>query len=829
MSRFIYLLFVLVFIWSCQKNPSEATTSDNDVVLNEKVTILKESENNSIQYVSTGRDTVKFIYSVPLLHRLYKEQILVSKWQNGFVVKVLDIKIENNQIVLITRPASLTEIFEKCKLDTIIRINPQQVQKIETLRKGLKVEHPYDDLFKVDIEDVILFDSDGNEYTIYDQLKADGHYSFGIDLDFKFAIDNFQLTYLLFKSTITQTGQLDLYQNVSLLDYENKVDLVKYFLSPITVMVGPVPVVIQPVVRFVVGAEAKFDVQVTSTLIRQESFTSGLELKNGSWQQISESENNFNYKPPSLSAGGLLKGYAGPQVDLMIYGLIGPYMLVDPYLELDADIQKTPWWTLYGGLEVGVGVHLEIFDQTLADAFYPKVIDLKNTVAFATEEPPEDNNQPQLIAYYPFNGNANDESGNGHNGQIYGANLTEDRFGNANSAYQFDGVNDYIMIPTSDQFKFEKFSISVWFYLDKNLGYTQARVINRQGTAHGSESWGLEVKGRYYGDTGPGNNLDFHTGNCDYYGIAHLNSSTDLSDREWYHVVAVHTGDSTYIYINNKLDGKRKTYGPPCMQNNEPIVIGYSRATSEFYFPGRIDDIRIYNYPLSKDEISVLYHENGWTGDNGQHSNFPSNSLIAYYPFNGNANDKSGFGNNGTVHGASLTSDRFGNANSAYHFDGYNDYLEIPDFVMNNLPKGSFSAWIKLDELNRQHGIIDETKTYVANYFQVIIDYNNMLRVNIDVHYGEILRLYSNTIFDKDTWYHVVVTWDGNYWKIYLNGQLDAQATRDRTVPNASRPLLIGKVDGNTSFMKGTIDDIRIYNYVLSDSEIYSLYHENGW
>ncbi|APF19655.1 Laminin G sub domain 2 [Caldithrix abyssi DSM 13497] len=597
MRRIALILSAYLLLASCSKNPGEPADSDV-IVLNNDVTILEESEQNLIEYVSSERDTIKFNYSSSLLKRFKKEHFIIGQWQAGFAVKITEINLENGQIVLITRPASLTEIFEKCKVDTTLHLSPQQVQKIETLRKGLQVEQPYDDLFQVEINDVTLYDLDGDEYTTHDQLKASGHYSFGIDLDFKLNIDNFQLTYLLFKSTITQTGQLDLYQNVSLLDYENRVDLVKYYLSPITVTVGPVPVVIQPVVRFVVGAEAKFDVQVTSTLIRQESFTSGLEFKNGVWQQISKADNRFDFEPPSLSASGLLKGYAGPQVDLMLYGLLGPYMLVDPYLELEADIRQTPWWALNAGLEVGVGVHLELFDQTLADVFYPKVIDLKETVASATTGPPEDNTQPRLIAYYPFNGNAKDESG---------------------------------------------------------------------------------------------------------------------------------------------------------------------------------------------------------------------------------------FGNDGTVYGASLTSDRFGNVNSAYRFDGYNDYIEIPNYVMNNLSKGTFSAWIKMTEINRQNGIIDKTETYNTNYFQLIVHDNNQLRLNIDVHYGETLRLYSNSMLDKNTWYHVVVTWDGNYWRIYLNGKLDAQATRDRTVPDATRPILIGKVDGNRSPMKGAIDDIRIYNYVLSDNEINNLYHENGW
>ena len=55
-----------------------------------------------------------------------------------------------------------------------------------------------------------------------------------------------------------------------------------------------------------------------------------------------------------------------------------------------------------------------------------------------------------------------------------------------------------------------------------------------------------------------------------------------------------------------------------------------------------------------------------------------SDGLVAYYPFNGNADDESGNGNHGTVNGATLTIDRFGNENSAYSFDGIDDYIDIP-------------------------------------------------------------------------------------------------------------------------------------------------------
>ena len=72
----------------------------------------------------------------------------------------------------------------------------------------------------------------------------------------------------------------------------------------------------------------------------------------------------------------------------------------------------------------------------------------------------------------------------------------------------------------------------------------------------------------------------------------------------------------------------------------------------------------------------------------------PTNGLVGYWPFNGNANDESGNNNNGTVSGATLTTDRFGNANKAYSFDGTNDYISVLDNNSLDLTNQlTLSAW----------------------------------------------------------------------------------------------------------------------------------------
>ena len=93
----------------------------------------------------------------------------------------------------------------------------------------------------------------------------------------------------------------------------------------------------------------------------------------------------------------------------------------------------------------------------------------------------------------------------------------------------------------------------------------------------------------------------------------------------------------------------------------------------------------------------------------------PTNGLVAYYPFDGNANDDSGNGNNGTVNGATLTTDRFGNANSAYSFDGQS-YIRVPHTNMLNFGTGdySLSVWANKSGNRWLHNLIAKATPHPA-------------------------------------------------------------------------------------------------------------------
>jgi len=84
-----------------------------------------------------------------------------------------------------------------------------------------------------------------------------------------------------------------------------------------------------------------------------------------------------------------------------------------------------------------------------------------------------------LVAYYPFDGNANDESENWNNGKVHGATLTTDRFGNEKSSYYFDGKNDYIEIYSSGEIVSQNnITFSAWIFPQKTLRYFIEPMLN---------------------------------------------------------------------------------------------------------------------------------------------------------------------------------------------------------------------------------------------------------------------------------------------------------------------------------------------------------------
>jgi len=213
-----------------------------------------------------------------------------------------------------------------------------------------------------------------------------------------------------------------------------------------------------------------------------------------------------------------------------------------------------------------------------------------------------------LLAYYPFTGNANDASGNGFDGTVNEATLTSDRFGNTNSAYSFDGVNDYITAGNNSALQITgNLTVAGWVKINAFPGSSFADIVQQTGTA-GSE---LEVDNNLYSlALTTGGQVDaFHENGTGVNNT--VNSLGAVSTGEWLHLVEVRdTAAKTYQFFVNGVGATPQSYANnPTGGTNSSTYIG---GNPNLPFNGIIDDIRIYNRALSAGEIDSLYHLNNW-------------------------------------------------------------------------------------------------------------------------------------------------------------------------------------------------------------------------
>lgn len=423
-----------------------------------------------------------------------------------------------------------------------------------------------------------------------------------------------------------------------------------------------------------------------------------------------------------------------------------------------------------------------------------------------------------LLAYYPFDGNADDKSGNGYNGTVYGALLGVDRFGNSSGAYSFDGVDDYISLGKVSLNVSGSFSISVWVKTPETKTY---KVIFSKSSKKSSGHYEL-----YIGDTHYSNiegEVRFYAPNLDDEGTDDIKGefgSTKSIDNDIYHHVLM-TYDGNYItFFIDSNQISQETADGNITEETELFYIGAHPLDSpQMFFEGLIDDLRIYNRVLDESEIKELY-------DSHQESFI--DGLIAHYPFNGNANDESGNNNHGTVNGATLVEDRFGNENSAYAFDGVDDRIQLDESAINGLDSFSIGFWLKTSDSGSVKHFISGANSTLHNEFVIRHDAGSViLYVN-----GKSYAMGSAKINDN-LWHSIVITRASSEVKLYIDSQFDfvweSAPTGELTVETSGLWLggdqdCVGGCWQTSQQYAGIMDDLSVYNRVLSESEINELY-----
>ncbi|HEX8547849.1 MAG TPA: LamG-like jellyroll fold domain-containing protein [Cytophagaceae bacterium] len=426
-----------------------------------------------------------------------------------------------------------------------------------------------------------------------------------------------------------------------------------------------------------------------------------------------------------------------------------------------------------------------------------------------------------LVGYFSLNDNFIDQSKTAINGVSESGKApkpVQDRVGSNNSAYLFDGVDDYIdatentrnitntltvsaWVKTSSS-KFRQFVVAKYdYYLDHgfHLGIVGANDPNYKegavflGGRDGSDSYSLAISNR-----------------------------TNLNDGKWHHLCGIVDKNSWQVWVDGKLESETKsTTLSPNLAVSTPLYIGDLPNVNEGGpFAGVIDEVELYNTVVKPIGVSTPCRP------------------VGIFNLDNNYNDLSFIKGNGSslpnftpVSAIGVT----GKENTAFRFDGKDDYITFGTDNRGVTNHVTVSAWVKTSSHKFRQFVVGKYEySSSAGYNLAIIGENDPNfpdgtavfsgRDGSSVQY--VIASSKRTKLNDGVWHHICGIVENNKWQVWVDGVLEGEARSTTSSPNlsVSSQLYVGHLLGNDpnidGAFDGTIDNVEIYNCAYTPERI---------
>ena len=407
------------------------------------------------------------------------------------------------------------------------------------------------------------------------------------------------------------------------------------------------------------------------------------------------------------------------------------------------------------------------------------------------------------VANYSFAGNANDQSANSNNAAVHGALLTQDRFGFANNAFSFDGVQSHLVAANSAALNSDYTTVAFWIKANDFPVNGEVFPLSFGGW---QERWKISLPshGKLIFTTHPG------------FCCSDMDSGTPLVIGEWTHVAMTHDGTKDIIYFNGVQVAEKDVAGV-LDPTTHPLGIGFDPIDQANFFNGSLDEVQIYDMALSALEVATLYNTQNTPPVIGS-------EMVAAYSFNNNTTDGTSYANHGAGTDITSVTDRFGFGHSAYSFNGTSSGVVAANSAQLNSANTTISFWVNVAEFP----VSGEAFILSSGGWQ------ERWKISLPSHGKTVFTTHpgfccsdmdSGTPLTIGVWTHVAMTHDGTKDIIYFDGVQVAEKDVAGALDPTTHPLGIGfdPID-NANYFKGSLDEIEIYNYAFSASEIADLY-----
>jgi hypothetical protein len=484
---------------------------------------------------------------------------------------------------------------------------------------------------------------------------------------------------------------------------------------------------------------------------------------------------------------------------------------------------------------------------------------------------PERNGKP--AAYYKFDegyGSTAYNSGTAGtlNGTLHatpaGTNLTTtamwDNGGKFGKAIEFDGTDDYVSIPDSDNvndFDYNQdFSVSAWVKIPATQLNTAATYNNIIQKWYGSAgySYVLRVYNQTYGVAGDRGKVYFARYDGTHAPV--VTSTIALNDNAFHNIQMVKRGSTLYLYIDGVQNASGSDTTTTTTTNDSPVYLSNSGSGT---FTGYIDEVKIFNYGLTPDDVKADYDHGSslQLGSAGMSStSVPSNAASQEYcvpgdpatcagpvgewkmneKVSGDAKtlyDTSGSGHDGTSNdGANNTGmdcSKPGKYGTACQFDGVDDFVNLgasSNFVFTTA--STMTAWVKTTNAHRQKVVtLQRGSTSTAQGLAMGEDANgndsNDGKPVARYRNAGIAAVIGNTPINDGKWHYMAWTISGTNGILYVDGVSVATASDvndSNTFANSADIATIGSIEVSAFSFNGTIDQVRIYDYARTPAQI---------
>ena len=440
----------------------------------------------------------------------------------------------------------------------------------------------------------------------------------------------------------------------------------------------------------------------------------------------------------------------------------------------------------------------------------------------------------------------NDKSGNGNTGTWNGTLGNQWKPGKSSPAGNFNGSDNYVDLTNTVQFDSGGFTIEGWLKTSQD-----STGLNKGVWMSYNSGWyDIEINMN-------GNKLLFYvrdTAGTTMNSGNGLLSTNNLNNGMWHHFVATRSTSIFSLYIDGSLNNSATTVMGDV--DNAGVIPRIGNGTqgccNNRFFNGQLDQFRIFNYARTPAQIAWDYNRGApvghWKMDECQGDT---------------VHDSSGNGNHGTINlsttGTQTTAlgmgtcsvsastpwynGRTGKFNSSLAFDGTNDYVSLsdPSSGILDFGTGDFTVglWVNFDDLtNNENGFIHKdnysgTTTYNGWLFNIANAAGGVGIETRNISSGsgpDTNARLATANFSTGTWYHILATRQSNVLYLYVNGVQRATATESSaTNVSNSENIRFGSLSATSpQWFTGKIDDVRIYNYALTGTQVKLLYNQNS-